>query len=125
MVLNYGDRMLMRVGLIKGKSYIAYATAYAKRDSRRIRLVQLLIVDDQGKLVSEVTGDTTIGFYEGRVSPNKIRIAVRSFAKYQLERLELVGDVPLKDIQLKTPVQIEQILSKLKTQRYENLKDMR
>ncbi len=107
------------------KTYIAYATAYAKPDSKRIRLLQFLITDGEGNLTAEGSGDTTIGFYKGRISPMKIRIAVQSFAKYELKRLNLDGDVPLENVQLKTPVEIEQVLSVLKSERYDRVKDLR
>ena len=55
----------------------------------------------------------------------KIKMAVQSFARYELERLKLVGDIPLENIQLKNTVEIEQILSKLKSDRYDRIKDLR
>ena len=107
------------------KRYAVYATVYAKKDSKKIRLVHFLMIDADGKLIGEGSGDTTVRFYEGRIGINKIKKGVQSFAKYELERLGLNGEVSLEDIELKNSVEIEQIILKVKSRKYESLKDLR
>jgi hypothetical protein len=105
--------------------YAAYAATYVDRYSKKIRLVQFLMIDAEGAIIAEGIGDTMIGFYEGRVSQAKIKEAVQSFARYELERSQLKGDVPVKNISLKDAVEIEQMLVKMKSDRYKGLQELR
>jgi hypothetical protein len=107
------------------KGYAVYATTFVKRDLKKVKLLQFLMIDSEGKLIAEGLGETTAGFYEGRLSQKKIMEVVRSFAQCELESLNLPGEVPIQNIALKNPVEIEQILSKVKTGRYERLKEFR
>ncbi len=90
--------------------YRVYARAYTKPDSERIRLAEFLLVDSQGKLVAEISGDTTIGYVQCKSSRRQIVAAVKSFADYELARLGLKGSVSSENISLKSVADIEDIL---------------
>ena len=105
--------------------YAAYAATYVDPYSKKIRLVQFLMIDSEGAIIAEGTGDTMIGFYEGQVSQAKIKEAVQSFTRYELERSQLKSDVLVKNISLKDAVEIEQMLVKMKSDKYRHLQALR
>ncbi len=105
--------------------YIVYANAYLRRDIKKVRLTHFIMIDSGGKLIAEVAGDSTIGFYEGRASRGSILEAVRSFAEYELKRLGLEGSVPSENVSLKKVPEIEEILAKVRSGRYDPIKGLR
>ena len=105
--------------------YVVYASAYLRRDIKKVRLTHFILIDSGGKLIAEVTGESTIGLYEGRASRGKIVGAVRSFAEYELKRLGLEGSIPSESVSLKNVPEIEETLARVKSGRYDPIRDLR
>ena len=105
--------------------YVVYASAYLRRDIKKVRLTHFIMIDSEGKLIAELAGESTIGFYEGRASRGKIVGAVRSFAEYELKRLGLEGSIPSENVSLKKVPEIEEILAKVRSGRYDPIKGLR
>ena len=105
--------------------HVVYASAYLRRDIKKVRLTHFIMIDSEGKLIAELAGESTIGFYEGRASRGKIVGAVRSFAEYELKRLGLEGSIPSENVSLKKVPEIEEILAKVRSGRYDPIKGLR
>jgi len=102
-----------------------YAAIYVKSDLKKIRIMRLLVVDSDGQLVLEDSDEKTMGFYQGRVGPKKIKEVVKGHAQYELEGLGLKTEIPLTNVTLKSRIEIEEILARIKSGRYDPIKDLR
>ncbi len=102
-----------------------YAAIYVKSDLKKIRIMRLLVVDYDGQMVLEGSDEKTIGLYKGRVGPKKIKEAVKGQAQYELEGLGLKTEIPSTNVSLKSHIEIEEILARIKSGRYDPIKDLR
>ena len=116
---------MTRSEMCMGGNYLAYAVTFANPEVKKIKLIDLLVVDSEGQLVSEGSGYITIGLYEGRISKSKIKDAVRSWVLYELHQLGISTQIVDRDISLKRPPEMEQIRAKIESDRYAFKKDIR
>jgi hypothetical protein len=105
--------------------HVVYAHAWVNKETKRIKLTALLAIDGEGKIVTEGYGNMTIAFYNGRISKKKVKEAIRDFAVSDLKNRGVEVDIRLTDVVYRTPVQIEKLLSRMKSERYENLRRLR
>lgn len=105
-----------------------YASVWSKKDAtsgNKVSVMRLLIVGPRGELIFEDSDERTLGRYPGRSSKSKVKDLVRAYAKLQLEGLQGVGEISLSNIALRDRSEIEDILSRIKSGRYETLRDLR
>ena len=102
-----------------------YAHARAIRPDKRIKLTSLLAIDTERRIVLEGHGDTTIGFYAGRISEKKVKEAIRDFVLFELNSKGINAVISIHEILHKSPAQIERLLLRVKSESYASLRRLR
>jgi hypothetical protein len=93
--------------------YVVYANVYPNRRMKKIRLSQSYMIDSEGKLVLDVCGDCTIGYYSGRVTSAKFKETIKSYVESHMEFVGPPVSVRLENISLGTYEEVEEIFSRI------------
>ena len=105
---------------------MVYASVWSKKTEmkgNKVMAMRLLVVSPSGELIHEDSEEKTIGSYPGRNNTGKIKELVRAHTLLELEGLGIEADIPLANVSLKNRTEIEEILSRVKSERYRKARD--
>ncbi len=87
--------------------------------------MRLLVVDPSGELILEDSDEKTVGRYPGRSTKSKLREMVKYHTQLELQGIGKSIEIPVSNVSLRNREEIEEILSRIKSGRYQELRDLR
>jgi hypothetical protein len=104
--------------------FLAYAE-YAVPGKGKIKILNVIVIDSDGNLVQECGGFHLVEVSEGRITPRKIKQFVQAFTEAYLDMQGVDIALPLENIRLKDRMEMDLILGKARSMRYDPVRGLR
>ena len=107
---------------------MVYACAWSKKDImswNKVSVKQLLVVNPRGEMILEDSEEKTAGRYPGRKSATKMREIIRAHTILELNESKIGMEIPLANVSLRSREEIDSILIRIRSGKYEGLEALR
>jgi len=110
------------VALGQGEGYIVYADVDINRPRKKLMLGQCIVLDQNGEVFLDEVGGP-LGFYSGKITLDKMKLAVKWHIETTIEEdLGLKLNIPLSNIELRSGMGINQVRERAKYEVYQAYK---